>query len=65
MALICYTSYKIYTFRTNHEALDEINRQLDWLKCDYRLNSDMLDKVWDNLQEIKQYLNNYEQRTTR
>lgn len=56
VALICYTSYKIHTFKANHKTLDEINQTLGWLKSNYKLNSDMLDEVWDSIQEIKLYL---------
>lgn len=56
VALICYTSYKMRTFMANHEVLEKITEQLDWLKSDYRLNSQMLDKVWYSLQEIKECL---------
>lgn len=56
VALICYTSYKIHTFKSNHKVLNEISDKLGWLKSDYKINSDMLDKAWYNIQEIKTYL---------
>lgn len=56
VTLICHTSYKIHTYKSTDITLKEIYRELDWIKSNYSLNSDTLDKVWDNIQEIKQHL---------
>lgn len=56
VALICYTSYKIHTYEVTHKILDEIRDKLEWLKSDYFRNNYKLDKINDNVQEIKQFL---------
>lgn len=56
VALICYTSYKIHTFKGNRDILDNIRDKLEWLKSDYFRNNYKLDKINDNVQEIKQFL---------
>lgn len=56
VALICYTCYKIHTYKASSNVLDDIQIHLDWLKSDYKINSDWIEQIWDNIQELKSYL---------
>lgn len=64
VALICYTCYKTHIYKANQEVLDEIHRTLGWLKSDCRENSNWIEKIWDNIQEIKSYLREQNERPT-
>lgn len=56
VALICYTCYKTHTYKANFDILDTINSKLSRLNSNCDFNDSLLNNIWDNIQEIKSYL---------
>lgn len=65
VGLICYTCYKTHIYKADKDTLDEIYRELGWLKSDYTINSDWIKKIWDNIQEVKSYLREQNEKKTK
>lgn len=65
VGLICYTCYKVHISKVNQEVLDEIHRTLGWLKSDCRESGNWIEKIWDNIQEVKSYLRELNEKKTK